>query len=73
MSEQQTREILELQKDNHDRLLKLGYADDLSAAKLSCHLAESAVLGKAFKETTLPLFLTIDRDNLRRFHNWRSL
>jgi hypothetical protein len=64
MEEQQTNEILELQSALRLRLLELGYADDHSATRLSRHLAEIAVLGETFRRTTLPLFLSIDRDNL---------
>jgi hypothetical protein len=63
MSEQQTKEILELQQEILHRFLELGYADNASAARLSRHLAEIAVLGQAFRQTTLPLFLAVNRDN----------
>jgi hypothetical protein len=65
MSEQQTKDILALQQAIRKRLLELGYADDPSAARLSRHLAEISVLGHAFYESTLPLFLSIDRDNIQ--------
>jgi hypothetical protein len=65
MEEHLIREIIELQGKIRIRLLEFGYADDLKATRLSRHLAEIAILGEAFRKTTLPLFLTLDRDNLK--------
>jgi hypothetical protein len=59
------QQIIELQGNIRARLLEFGYADDLKATQLSRHLAEIAVMGEAFRKTTLPLFLTVDRDNLK--------
>lgn len=58
-----TAEIVQLQQEISARLAELGYADTLSAGKIARHLAEIAVLGNAFATTTLPLFLTVDREH----------
>jgi hypothetical protein len=63
MSVQQTAQIVELQQRISQRLSELGYADMQSANILSRHLAEIAVLGHAFANTTLPLFLSVNADN----------
>lgn len=63
MSKKLIGEILELQQTVATRLAELGYADDSSAATISRHLADVAVLGRDFAENTLPLFLTMDRDH----------
>ncbi len=52
-------EIITLQERISIRLAELGYADRQSASKISRHLAEIAVLGRAFADNTLPLFLTL--------------
>jgi predicted component of type VI protein secretion system len=63
MSVQETAQIVELQQRISQRLAELGYADTQSANILSRHLAEIAVLGHAFANTTLPLFLSVNADN----------
>lgn len=63
MSLDETARIVELQRRISDRLAELGYADADSANRISRHLAEISVLGEAFGQTTLPLFLTMNRDN----------
>jgi hypothetical protein len=63
MSLDETERIIELQHRISIRLAELGYADTDSANRISRHLAEISILGQAFGETTLPLFLTLNRDN----------
>jgi len=58
-----TSEIIQLQEKISIRLAELGYADSTSAANIARHLAEIAVLGNSFAQTTLPLFLSVDRDH----------
>ncbi len=58
-----TAEIVELQQRIATRLAELGYADTHAAENLSRQLASLAVLGHAFSQTTLPLFLSIDTDH----------
>ena len=59
----ETSRILDLQNRISIRLAELGYADTDSANRISRHLAEIAVLGHTFGQTTLPLFLTMNQDN----------
>jgi hypothetical protein len=59
-----TAEIVQLQQQIFARLAELGYADSLSAENIARYLAEISVLGNAFAKTTLPLFLTLDREHL---------
>jgi len=59
-----TAEIVQLQQQISTRLAELGYADLVSADNIARHLAEISVLGRAFANTTLPLFLTLDREHL---------
>ena len=59
-----TAEIVQLQQQIFTRLAELGYGHTVSAENIARHLAEISVLGKAFSETTLPLFLTLDREHL---------
>jgi hypothetical protein len=63
MSLDETARIVDLQRRISARLAELGYADVESAARISRHLAEISVLGESFAQTTLPLFLTMNRDN----------
>jgi hypothetical protein len=56
-------EIVHLQQKITTRLAELGYADTISAENIARHLAEISVLGNAFAQTTLPLFLTLDREH----------
>jgi hypothetical protein len=63
MSLDETERIVELQHRILIRLAELGYADADSANRISRHLAEISILGQAFGQTTLPLFLTLNRDN----------
>ncbi len=63
MNQDQTAEIVQLQQRIAARLAELGYADLISANNLSRQIASIAVLGKSFSQTTLPLFLTLDRDH----------
>jgi len=59
----ETERIIELQHRISIRLAELGYADAASANRISRHLAEISILEQAFGQTTLPLFLTLNRDN----------
>ena len=59
----ETARILDLQNRISIRLAELGYADTDSANRISRHLAEIAILGQTFGQTTLPLFLTLNPDN----------
>jgi hypothetical protein len=58
-----TQQTIALQQRIHTRLSELGYADGHSSDNISAHLAQVAVLGRAFSETKLPLFLTLDREH----------
>lgn len=61
MSRDETERIVELQHRIAIRLAELGYADLDSANRISRHLAEFSILGQTFAQTTLPLFLSVDR------------
>ena len=63
MSVDETARIIDPQQRISKRLAELGYADTDSANRISRHLAEISILGQAFGQTTLPLFLTLNRDN----------
>jgi hypothetical protein len=63
MNPELTQQTIALQQLIHTHLKELGYADGHSSENLSAHLAQIAVLGRAFSETTLPLFLTPDREH----------
>ena len=63
MDVDETARILDLQNRISIRLAELGYADRDSANRISRHLAEIAILGQGFAQNTLPLFLTMNRDN----------
>jgi hypothetical protein len=63
MSLDETERIVDLQHRILIRLAELGYADADSANRISRHLAEISILGQAFGQTTLPLFLTLNRGN----------
>ena len=60
MTEKQITEIISLQEHVSIRLRELGYTVYPSAEHLSRQLATITVLGKAFAETTIPLFLSLD-------------
>lgn len=64
MSSDLTAQIAELNERVLDRILQLGFADLHSAHRISRHLAEIAVLGRAFADVTLPLFLAVNPDHL---------
>ena len=59
-----TERSIELQTTIRERLQELGYADPVSADRVSRHLAEIAIQGEYFSSETLPLFLNLDPDNL---------
>jgi hypothetical protein len=59
----ETERIVEVQHRILIRLAELGYVDADSANRISRHLAEISILGQAFGQTTLPLFLTLNRNN----------
>lgn len=63
MNTELTQQILVLQQQIYARLSMLGYSNGHSAEIISRHLAEIAVLGKAFVDTTLPLFLTLNTEH----------
>ncbi len=63
MSLKLTAEIVELQQRISARLAELGYADSRSIDNLARHLASLAVLGNSFAQSTLPLFLSVDREH----------
>ena len=63
MSVDETARIIDPQQRISKRLAELGYADAASANRISRHLAEISILEQAFGQTTLPLFLTLNRDN----------
>jgi hypothetical protein len=64
VTEQQTQQLVQLQQLISNRLSEFGFADPVTAARISRHLAEISVLGQAFADHTLPLFLSLNRDNL---------
>jgi|SRR3954462_6424364 hypothetical protein len=63
MNPELTQQTVALQQHIHTRLNELEYADGHSAENISAHLAQIAVLGRLFSESTLPLFLTLDREH----------
>jgi hypothetical protein len=60
MIEKLTVEVIALQEQLSIRLRELGYGDQASADHMSRQLASIAVLGKAFAESTVPLFLSVN-------------
>jgi hypothetical protein len=58
-------EIIDLQQQVSKRLVELGYDKHPSSETLSRQLAGIAVLGKRFSETTLPLFIALDRNHAK--------
>jgi hypothetical protein len=58
-----TQRILQLQQRVTNRLSEFAYADLDSAIRIGRHTAEIAVLGERFANVTLPLFLTLNREN----------
>lgn len=64
MSSDLTAEIADLNEQILDRILQLGFADLHGAQRLSRHLAEIAVLGRAFADMTIPLLLSVNPDHV---------
>jgi hypothetical protein len=58
-----TAEIVQLQQQISSRIAETGFADTIATDKISRHLAEIAVLGRAFSEATLPLFLQLNEEH----------
>jgi len=63
MSDQETQEIVRLQQRLQQRLRELQFHDGTVAQNVAHHLAEIAVLGKNFSDTTLPLFLSMNAEH----------
>lgn len=63
MSDQETQEIVRLQQRLQQRLRELKFHDGRVSQNVAHHLAEIAVLGKNFADTTLPLFLTMSPEH----------
>ena len=63
MDENTMKRSVELQQRIQMRLEELGFADPVAIARISRLLSEIAVLGQEFAEHSLPLFLTINREN----------
>ncbi|HWR34723.1 MAG TPA: hypothetical protein VN622_02495 [Clostridia bacterium] len=63
MSRSETESIVELQHRVRIRLAELGFPPGRAASNIERHLAEIAVLARAFTEDTLPLFLSLSTDH----------
>ena len=63
MSDKETQEIVRLQQRLQARLRELNFHDGTVAQNVAHHLAEIAVLGRNFADTTLPLFLTMSTEH----------
>jgi hypothetical protein len=58
-----TNQSLMLQQKLLERLNELGYADGNRSLNISRHLADAAVRGQAFAQTSLPLFLDVNLEH----------
>jgi hypothetical protein len=63
MSDQETQEIVRFQQRLQERLRELKFHDGAVSQNVAHHLAEIAVLGRNFADTTLPLFLSMSAEH----------
>ena len=63
MTGEDTARFIEVQERISARLEELAFADRGAATRIGHHLAEIMVLSQDFTEQTLPLFLSLDREN----------